>query len=77
MLFAKELDREEFTELQKLYERPTKAIYQEEFSDHIFAWKRISRKVSEEAELSKSIEYLDFRNGFNKGDSFHSPGEGE
>lgn len=68
ILFAKEVDKEEFTELQKLYERPTKTIYQEEFSDHIFAWKRISRKSPEEAELGESIEYLGLNNGFNKGD---------
>ena len=76
ILFAKEVDKEEFTELQKLYERPTKAIYQEELSHYIFAWKRISRKSLEEAELGESIEYLDLHHGFNKGDSFHSPGEG-
>ncbi|KAF8473326.1 exocyst complex component Sec3-domain-containing protein [Kalaharituber pfeilii] len=52
ILFAKEVDKEEFTELQKLYERPTRALYQEELRDHIFAWKRITRKVTaEESEL--------------------------
>lgn len=52
ILFAKEVDKEEFTELQKLYERPTRGLFQEEIRDHIFAWKRISRKItSDEAEL--------------------------
>jgi len=55
ILFAKEVDKEEFTELQKLYERPTRALFQEEIRDYIFAWKRISRKItSDEAELGES-----------------------
>ncbi|KAI5809017.1 exocyst complex component Sec3-domain-containing protein [Peziza echinospora] len=52
VLFAKEIDKEEYAELQRMYERPTKQLYQEELRDHIFAWKRITRKTTpEEAEL--------------------------
>lgn len=56
ILFTKEVDKEEFTELQKLYERPARGLYQEEIRDHIFAWKRISRKITtEESELGKYV----------------------
>ncbi len=44
MLFAREIDRLEWEELLKVYEMVCKPLYQDEFRDAVFAWKRISRK---------------------------------
>src|SRR5690606_20012967 len=44
ILFAKDIDRAEYIEIGKLYQRPTRELFQEQFRDHIFAWKRITRK---------------------------------
>ena len=44
MLFSREVDRMEWEELMKTYEMVTKPLYQDEFRDAVFAWKRIARK---------------------------------
>ena len=44
MLFSREVDRLEWEELMKTYEFVTKPLYQDEFRDAVFAWKRIARK---------------------------------
>jgi exocyst complex component 1 len=44
MLFSREVDRVEWEELIKLYETLCKPLYQDEFRDAVFAWKRIARK---------------------------------
>jgi hypothetical protein len=44
MLFSREVDRLEWEELIKLYETLCKPLYQDEFRDAVFAWKRIARK---------------------------------
>jgi len=44
MLFAREVDRLEWEELLKMYEMVSKPLYQDEFRDAVFAWKRICRK---------------------------------
>lgn len=52
MLFTREVDRLEWEELIKLYEMLCKPLYQDEFRDAVFAWKRIARKpTGEESEL--------------------------
>ncbi|KAE9370425.1 hypothetical protein N431DRAFT_484644 [Stipitochalara longipes BDJ] len=52
MLFSREVDRLEWEELIKLYETLCKPLYQDEFRDAVFAWKRIARKpTGEESEL--------------------------
>ncbi|KAI5841518.1 exocyst complex component Sec3-domain-containing protein [Morchella snyderi] len=48
IVFTKDVDREEYMELQKLYMRPAKQLFENEFRDHIFAWKRITRKPAQE-----------------------------
>jgi hypothetical protein len=44
MLFSREVDRIEWEELMKTYEMVCKPLYQDEFRDAVFAWKRIARK---------------------------------
>ncbi|KAH8812046.1 exocyst complex component Sec3-domain-containing protein [Xylogone sp. PMI_703] len=44
MLFAREVDRPEWEELIKTYDMVCKPLYQDEFRDAIFSWKRIARK---------------------------------
>jgi hypothetical protein len=52
MLFSREVDRFEWEELVKLYETLCKPLYQDEFRDAVFSWKRIARKpTGEESEL--------------------------
>jgi hypothetical protein len=52
MLFSREVDRLECEELIKLYETLCKPLYQDEFRDAVFAWKRIARKpTGEESEM--------------------------
>ncbi|KAN0106433.1 Exocyst complex component Sec3 domain containing protein [Hyaloscypha variabilis] len=52
MLFSREVDRLEWEELIKLYETLCKPLYQDEFRDAVFAWKRIARKpTGEESEM--------------------------
>lgn len=46
MIFAREVDRLEWEELIKLYEMVSKPLYQDEFRDAVFAWKRIARKAT-------------------------------
>ena len=46
MLFSREVDRTEWEELMKTYEMVTRPLYQDEFRDVVFAWKRIARKPS-------------------------------
>ena len=52
MLFSREVDRLEWEELMKTYEFVSKGLYQDEFRDAVFAWKRVARKPgSEESEI--------------------------
>lgn len=44
MLFSREVDRPEWEEFMRTYEMVSKALYQDEFRDAVFAWKRIGRK---------------------------------
>ena len=46
--FAREADGDEFIELRRLYERPVKQFLQDEVQDHITAWKKITRKPTQE-----------------------------
>lgn len=48
IVFTKDVDREEYIELQKLYTRPVKALFESEFKDHVFAWKRITKKPTQD-----------------------------
>lgn len=44
MLFTREMQPSEWNSLIRVYERCAKKPYQDEFTDHIFAWKSITRK---------------------------------
>ena len=44
MLFTREANRPEWEDLLKLYESNAKPLYQDEFRDAVFAWKRIAKK---------------------------------
>jgi hypothetical protein len=44
MLFTREVDRPEWEELMKTYEAVARPLYQDEFRDAVFAWKRTARK---------------------------------
>lgn len=44
MLFSREVDRVEWQELMKMYEMVCRPLYQDEFRDACFAWKRTVRK---------------------------------
>lgn len=46
--FAKDIDGDQYYEVQKLYERPAKHLFVEEFRDHILAWKKITRQPTQE-----------------------------
>jgi hypothetical protein len=48
MLFAREIDRPEWEELMKTYESASRPLYQDEFRDAVFAWKRTARKATGE-----------------------------
>ncbi|KAL9045681.1 MAG: hypothetical protein Q9214_001315 [Letrouitia sp. 1 TL-2023] len=45
VLFARELEPFEWEDMIHMYETTAKKPYQEEFRDHAFAWKRITRKL--------------------------------
>ncbi|KAG0633645.1 exocyst complex component Sec3-domain-containing protein [Tuber brumale] len=50
--FAKDADLEEYYGLQKLYEKPVSGLFQEEFREHVLAWKKITKKpISDEVDL--------------------------
>ncbi|RDW88973.1 hypothetical protein BP6252_01005 [Coleophoma cylindrospora] len=52
MLFSREVNRPEWEEMIKTYEMVTRPLYQDEFRDAVFAWKRIARKpTGEEGEV--------------------------
>jgi hypothetical protein len=44
MLFSRQVDQREWEELMKTYEAVCKPLYQDEFRDATFAWKRIAKK---------------------------------
>ncbi|TVY32017.1 Exocyst complex component, partial [Lachnellula occidentalis] len=44
MLFTREVDRLEWEDLIKTYEMACRPLYQEEFREAVFAWKRVCRK---------------------------------
>jgi hypothetical protein len=44
MLFAREVDRPDWEDLMKTYESVARPLYQDEFRDAVFAWKRTARK---------------------------------
>lgn len=46
MLFTREIDRVEWEELMKTYEGAARPLYQDEFRDAVFAWKRTARKAA-------------------------------
>ncbi|CAG8976136.1 hypothetical protein HYALB_00002417 [Hymenoscyphus albidus] len=52
MIFAREADKPEWEELIKTYEMVSKPLYQDEFRDAVFSWKRIAKKpTGDEADL--------------------------
>ncbi|KAG9236351.1 exocyst complex component Sec3-domain-containing protein [Amylocarpus encephaloides] len=52
VLFSREVDKPEWEDLIKSYEMICKPLYQDEFRDAVFAWKRICRKpTGDEADL--------------------------
>lgn len=52
MLFSREVDKPEWEELIKTYEMVCKPLYQDEFRDAVFSWKRIARKpTGDEADI--------------------------
>ncbi|PVH89930.1 hypothetical protein DL98DRAFT_476429 [Cadophora sp. DSE1049] len=52
MLFSREVDRLEWEELMKMYEMVCRPLYQDEFRDAVFAWKRIARKpIGDEGDI--------------------------
>jgi len=52
MLFSREVDRIEWEELMKMYEMVCRPLYQDEFRDAVFAWKRIARKpIGDEGDI--------------------------
>ncbi|KAI6709322.1 hypothetical protein PZA11_006191 [Diplocarpon coronariae] len=52
MLFLREVDRMEWEELMKMYEMACRPLYQDEFRDATFAWKRIARKpIGDEGDI--------------------------
>jgi exocyst complex component 1 len=46
MLFTREVDRPEWEELMKTYETVSRPLYQDEFRDAVFAWKRTAKKAA-------------------------------
>ncbi|PBP27846.1 exocyst complex component Sec3 [Diplocarpon rosae] len=52
MLFLREVDRIEWEELMKMYEMACRPLYQDEFREATFAWKRIARKpIGDEGDI--------------------------
>jgi hypothetical protein len=52
MLFAREVDRLEWEELLKMYEAACRPMYQNQFREVVFAWKRIVRKpIGDESDI--------------------------
>lgn len=52
MLFSREVDRPEWEDLIKTYEMVCRPLYQDEFRDAVFAWKRVARKpTGDEADI--------------------------
>ncbi|CAZ80794.1 unnamed protein product [Tuber melanosporum] len=50
--FTKDADLEEYYGLQKLYEKPVSGLFQDEFREHVLAWKKITKKpISDEVDL--------------------------
>ncbi|CUS08777.1 unnamed protein product [Tuber aestivum] len=57
--FAKDVDLEEYYGLQKLYEKPVSGLFQDEFREHVLAWKRITKKpILDEVDLRKLPAYI-------------------
>lgn len=57
VVFTKYVDREEYMELQKLYTKPVRQLFENEFRDHVLAWKRITRKLTQdEMDLVFTVE---------------------
>jgi hypothetical protein len=46
--FARDVDGDEYVELRRLYEKPVKTIVMEEIREHIAAWKKITKKPTQE-----------------------------
>ena len=44
MLFSREVNRLEWEDLIKIYESVCKGLYQDEFREAVFSWKRVARK---------------------------------
>ncbi|CCX14306.1 exocyst complex component Sec3-domain-containing protein [Pyronema domesticum] len=44
--FARDVDGDEYMEIRRLYEKPSKQIIQDEIREHISAWKKITKKTS-------------------------------
>ena len=56
--FTKDVDLEEYYGLQKLYERPVSGLFQDEFREHVLAWKKVTKKpISDEIDLRKLPAY--------------------
>jgi hypothetical protein len=52
MLFTREVDRLEWEELLKMYEMASRPMYQNQFREVVFAWKRIVRKpIGDESDI--------------------------
>lgn len=46
--FARDVDGDEYVELRRLYEKPVKSMVVEEIREHIAAWKKITKKPTQE-----------------------------
>lgn len=76
--FARDVDLEEYLELQKIYERPVSQLFQDEFRDHITAWKKIAKRpLQDELDLRNCPLILRERFPDTDSISFHSSGEGD
>lgn len=51
MLFTREMEPLEWENLLQIYESSAKKPYQDEFTDHVFAWKSITRKPFDSDEV--------------------------
>lgn len=46
LAFVRDIDPDEYVALQQLYEKAAKHLFQEEFREHVLAWKKITKKLT-------------------------------
>ena len=57
ILFAREIEPNEWEDLMRMYEVCAKKSYQDEFKDNVLAWKRITRKpIGDEADVLFTVQ---------------------